>query len=155
MIISLIAAMAANRVIGSNNTIPWDLPGDRQRFRMLTMGHTVIMGRKTFESLVAPLAGRKNIILTRQQDYRAGGCFIFHDLSAALKQCDVTEEVFVCGGGDIYRQALPLAHRIYLTTVHRNYAGDTYFPELPPDFVAVQEETTGEDPAITFTLYSR
>lgn len=155
MIISLIAAMAENRVIGSHNTIPWDLPADRKRFRELTMGHAVIMGRKTFESLPAPLAGRKTIIITRQKDYQANGSYIAHDLPSALELAAGTEEVFICGGGDIYRQSLPLARRVYLTIIHRNYAGDTFFPELPADFVMASKETIENDPAFSFVLFTR
>lgn len=155
MVISLIAAMAENRVIGRNNTIPWDIPADRKRFRALTLGHPVIMGRKTFESLAGPLPGRKNIIITRQMDYRAEGCFIAHDLASALAMAGETDELFICGGGEIYRQALPIADRIYLTIIHSRFDGDTRFPEIPEQFVEVGRETVEDAIPYSFVLYDK
>lgn len=152
MIISLIAAMSENRVIGDKNTIPWDLPADRKRFRSLTLGHPVIMGRKTFESIGLPLDGRKNIIVTRQKDYQARGCLVAHDLPAAIKLAGNAEEIFICGGGDIYHQALPLANRIYLTVIHQVYEGDTYFPTITEEFVEVESNTVDNLPSYTFLL---
>ena len=155
MIISLIAAMAENRVIGRNNTIPWDLPADRKRFRALTLGHPVIMGRKTFESLAGPLPGRKNIVITRQMDYRAEGCFIAHDLASAVAMAGEADELFICGGGEIYRQALPIADRIYLTIIHSQFDGDTRFPEIPEQFVEVGRETVEDAVPYSFVLYDK
>lgn len=156
MLISLIAAMAENRVIGRNNAIPWRLPADMQRFRTLTMGHPVIMGRKTYESIGRPLPGRKTVIITRQEDFRAAGCVITHDLRDALTACAGAEEVFICGGGELYEEALPLASRIYLTVIHQEVEGDTRFPEIPGDFMVVErEELAGEEISCTFLRYER
>ena len=155
MIISLIAAMAENRVIGRDNAIPWDLPADRKRFRELTLGHPVIMGRKTFESLAGPLPGRKNIIITRQTDYRPQGCSVAHNLAAALALAGEADEVFICGGGEVYREALPIADRIYLTIIHRAFAGDSRFPEIPGQFVEVERKTVTDDVAYSFVFFSK
>ena len=155
MVISLIAAMAENRVIGRDNAIPWDIPADRKRFRALTLGHPVIMGRKTFESLAAPLEGRKNIVVTRQMDYRAEGCLIAHDLPSALVMAGEADELFICGGGEIYREALPIADRIYLTIVHGSFAGDTFFPEIPELFVEVEREMVDDPLPYSFVLYEK
>jgi dihydrofolate reductase len=156
MTISLIAAMAENRVIGRDNTIPWDLPGDMKRFKAITMGHPVIMGRKTFESIGRPLPGRITIIITGKRDYRAEGCVVAHNLQDALAECADAEEVFISGGGEVYREALPIASRIYLTVLHREVDGDTRFPEIPEDFVEVEREDMVEDEIpCTFILYER
>ena len=130
MIISIIAAMAENRVIGHNGIIPWEIPEDRRRFRELTMGHPVIMGRKTFEAIGRPLPGRQNIILTRRPGFRIEGCLVVNDLRSALEACTGSAEVFICGGSELYREALPFAERIYLTIIHATFQGDVFFPEL-------------------------
>jgi dihydrofolate reductase len=155
MLISIIAAMAENRVIGRHNALPWDIPEDRKRFREITLGHPVIMGRKTYESLAGPLQGRKNIIVTRQRGYRAEGCSIAFDLASALRMAGGAEETFICGGGEIYREALQLAERIYLTVIHRSYPGDVFFPDLPPDFVTSSREDVDGDPSYSFLVYDR
>ncbi len=156
MLISLIAAMAENRVIGRNNVIPWRLPADMQRFRAITMGHPVIMGRKTYESIGRPLPGRKTVLITRQRNYRAAGCVVVHSLREALAECEGEAEVFICGGGDIYREALPLASRIYLTVIHQQVPGDTLFPEIPCDFAVVERQELAEEAIpYTFLRYER
>ncbi len=156
MIISIIAAMAENRIIGRNGAIPWDLPADRRRFKSLTMGHPVIMGRKTFDSIGHPLPGRKNIILTRQPGFQAEGCLVAHDLRTALAACAGSAEVFICGGGELYREALPLADRIYLTIIHGEVRGDVLFPELPAeDFEERERRTVHDTPPCTFLLLVR
>jgi dihydrofolate reductase len=155
MIISIIAAMAENRVIGRDGAIPWDIPADLQRFRDLTMGHPVVMGRKTFAAIGRPLPGRENIILTRQPGYRAEGCRVAPSLEEALAACTGADEVFICGGEDIYRQALPLADRIYLTVIHRECAGDTFFPPIPAEFVETERTEAGNGSPCTFILYQR
>jgi dihydrofolate reductase len=155
MILSIIAAMAENRVIGRDGAIPWDIPADRQRFRELTMGHPVIMGRKTFTAIGRPLPGRENIILTRQPGYRAGGCRVAATLEEALGSCAGADEVFICGGEDIYRQALPVADRIYLTVIHREFAGDTFFPPIPAEFVETERTEAGGASPCTFIHYRR
>jgi dihydrofolate reductase len=156
-IISLIAAMADNRVIGRGNAIPWHIPADLKRFKAVTLGHPVIMGRKTFESIGGPLPGRKTLILTKSRSYRAEGSEIFHSLRDALDACAGAGEVFICGGGEVYREALPLASRIYLTVVHMDVDGDTMFPEIPYDFKEVEREEMTGDGAIpcSFILYER
>jgi dihydrofolate reductase len=156
VIVSIIAAMADNRVIGRDNEIPWNLPADMRRFRSITMGHPVIMGRKTFESIGRPLPGRKTVILTRHPDYRAEGCVVVHSLRDAFQECADADEVFICGGGELYREALPLASRIYLTVVHREVAGDTFFPEIPDEFSeTAREDRTENMLSFTFILYQR
>jgi dihydrofolate reductase len=144
MIISLIAAMDENRVIGRDNEMPWDIPTDRKRFHAITRGHPVILGRKTFESIGRPLSSRTNIVLTRQKDYKAAGCIVVHDLESAFAACVGTEEVFVCGGEEVFRETISLAHRIYLTIVHEEFEGDAFFPEIPDDFTEV-ERSAAED----------
>lgn len=136
--------MAENRVIGGNGAIPWDLPADRRRFRELTMGHQVIMGRKTWESIGRPLPGRRNIVLSRRPDFRAEGCMVAGSLEEALRMCAGDDGVFICGGEELYRLALPLADTIYLTLVHRVSDGDVFFPPIPADF-AVTERSAPEE----------
>jgi len=155
MIIALIAAMAENRVIGSGQNIPWDLPDDRKRFREITWGHPVIMGRKTFETLAGPLPGRSTIVLTRNLDFRPGGCLVAHTPDGALALAEGAAEIFICGGEEIYRDFMPLAARIYLTVVHRDYGGDTFFPEIPPEFIVVAREFVPESIPHTFLVYER
>lgn len=155
MIISIIAAMAENRVIGRGGAIPWDIPDDRRRFRDLTMGHPVIMGRKTFESIGRPLAGRMNIILTRQPEYRKEDCRVVHSLADALASSAGADEVFICGGEEPYRLALPLADRIYLTVIHEFCAGDAFFPPIPAEFIETERSDAGSGAPCTFILYQR
>lgn len=159
MRISLIAAMAENRVIGRQGKIPWKIPGEQKIFKRITLGHAVIMGRKTFESLDQPLGGRTNIVVTRQTGYRAKGCTVVHDLSSAIQSCPSNEdEAFVCGGGQLYHEALPMAERIYLTVIPRKIAGDVYFPDIPAaEFRVKQSETIqgeGVEP-YRFFIYER
>jgi dihydrofolate reductase len=120
--------MAENRVIGRDGSLPWRLPRDMRRFKTLTTGHTVVMGRKTFETLSAPLPNRRSVVLTRDATYRVPGVDVAHDLQAALSSADRDAEVFIAGGGDVYAKALPLADRIHLTVVHASFEGDTTFP---------------------------
>ena len=143
MLISLIAAMAKNRVIGRQGDIPWKIPGEQKIFKKFTLGHAVIMGRKTFESLGHPLRERTNVIVTRQKDFRAEGCLVAHDLAGAIKCCPADEnEAFICGGGQLYHEALPLADRIYLTVIPREIPGDTYFPDISlTEFQVSQSES--------------
>jgi dihydrofolate reductase len=155
MIISIIAAMAENRVIGRGGAIPWDIPADRRRFRELTMGHPVIIGRKTFESIGCQLPGRMNIILSRQQKFRANGCCVAQTLEDALRACTGADEVFICGGEELYRLALPLAERIYLTVVHGEWGGDAFFPPIPAEFVETERLESADEARCTFILYQR
>ena len=132
--LTLIAAVAKNRVIGNGNALPWRLPEDLKRFKALTLGHPVIMGRKTWESLGRPLPGRTNIVISRRVDFHAPGATSVGSLEAALAKAEATgtDEAFIIGGAEIYAQALPLARRLQLTEIDRDYAGDAFFPSLDP-----------------------
>jgi len=129
-IVSVIAALARNRVIGIANTLPWRLPEDLQHFKALTMGHHIIMGRKTYESIGKPLPGRTTVIVTRDPAYRVAGCLTANSIDAAIAACAGDAEVFFVGGADLYAQALPRADRLYLTEIQADYAGDAHFPEF-------------------------
>jgi dihydrofolate reductase len=130
--VSIVAALARNRAIGRNNTMPWRLPEDLKRFKRLTMGHAVIMGRKTFESIGSALPGRSNIVITRARDWSPSGCIVVHSLEAALAAGGESREAFVIGGAQIYALALPYAQHLHLTEIERDFEGDTFFPELDP-----------------------
>lgn len=130
MSINLIVAMARNRVIGIGNKMPWKLPADFAWFKRHTLGHPVVMGRKTFESIGKPLPGRRNLVISRNRDWRADGCEVFHTLDAALASCTPNEQVFVIGGATLYNEVLPHADRVYLTEVDVTVDGDTVFPAL-------------------------
>ncbi|MGD8856342.1 MAG: type 3 dihydrofolate reductase [Chloroflexota bacterium] len=127
--ISLIVAMGTNRVIGRDNRLPWRMPADMKRFREITMGKALVMGRETFDSIGKPLAGRHNIVLTRNKTYAAEGCTVAHSISEAL-QAAGEGEIMVIGGGRVYAQMLPVADRIYLTLIDAEFEGDSYFPTL-------------------------
>ena len=130
---SLIVAVAENGVIGQDNALPWHLPNDLRHFKQLTTGHPVVMGRRTFESIGKPLPGRPNVVVTRQADWRAAGVEVAHSVPNALAlAATLGADVFIIGGAEIYRQALPAADAIYLTEVHHAVAGDATFPTLPP-----------------------
>lgn len=128
--VSLIAALAQNRVIGIENRLPWKLPEDLAHFKALTLGHPILMGRKTFESLGRPLPGRRNIVITRNVDYQPVGCETVMSIPEAIDLCQQTEEIFFIGGAALYKQVLPLADRLYLTEVQTEAAGDAWFPEF-------------------------
>jgi dihydrofolate reductase len=128
--LSLIAAMARNRVIGAGNKIPWHLPGELKMFKTITMGHPIIMGRKTWESIGRLLPGRTTIIVTRQRGYHVPDAIIAASLDAAIAACASTDEIFVIGGAQLYAAALPRADRIYLTTVDADVEGDTLMPQF-------------------------
>ncbi len=134
MKISIIVAVAGKkRVIGSSNKIPWYIPGELKRFKEITMGHPIIMGRKTHESIGKPLPGRTNIVITTHPDYQALGCIVVHSLEEALRFAQGkpfdSEEVFIIGGGQIYAEALPLADKLYLTYIDKEIEGDVFFPD--------------------------
>jgi dihydrofolate reductase len=126
----LIAAVAANGVIGARGKLPWHLPEDLKHFKALTLGHPVIMGRKTWESLGRPLPGRENIVVTRTAAYEAPGASVAASLDAALALCADEAVAFVIGGAELYAAALPLAAGLVLTEIHRDYEGDTRFPDF-------------------------
>jgi dihydrofolate reductase len=128
--ISLIVAMSRNRVIGRDNAIPWHIPAELQRFKQLTMGHHIVMGRKTWDSIGRLLPGRTTIVITRTRDFRVPGALVATSLPQALELAGHDSEIFVIGGAEVFRLALPLAQRIYLTTVDIEVAGDTYMPDF-------------------------
>jgi dihydrofolate reductase len=128
--LSLIVAFAKNRVIGINNTLPWHLPEDLKRFRALTMGHHIIMGRKTYESLGRLLPGRTTIIVTRNKHYNVEGALIAHDLQASLMLGAADTEPFLIGGAELYEDGLKHATKLYITEVQGEYAGDAFFPVI-------------------------
>lgn len=127
--VSVIAALARNGVIGIENRLPWRLPEDLAHFKALTLGHPILMGRKTFESLGRPLPGRTNIVITRNRDYCRDGCIVAGSIPAAIALCKDTDEIFFIGGAELYAQAIPLADRLYLTEVDVEAEGDAWFPD--------------------------
>ena len=141
MEIILIAAMAANRVIGKDNTIPWDIPGEQSRFKEITMGHSLIMGRKTWQSIGRPLPGRRNIVVSRNKNFKAAGGEVVHSLEQGLAACRDESRVFIIGGEQLYRVGLPLADTLILTVLEQQIAGDAFFPEFScPPFTLMQTE---------------
>jgi len=128
--LSLIVAIAQNRVIGANNALPWHLPEDLKRFRALTTGHHIIMGRKTYESLNRLLPNRTTIIVTRNADYKVPGALIAHSLAEAITQAGSDDEVFLIGGAELYRDGLNSADKLYLTEIEASFEGDAFFPEI-------------------------
>ena len=166
MEISLIWAMADNRLIGRDNTLPWRLPTDMRHFMSVTMGKPVLMGRKTFESMKSALPGRTNIVITRDRGWQREGVKVVHDLETGLElagqQCliDGKDEIMIIGGADIYALALPLATRLYVTHVHATPAGDVFFPELDwSEWQLLEEEHFQADDRhsadFTIALYQR
>lgn len=137
--LALIVAVAENGVIGRDNSLPWRIPGDLRYFKRVTLGKPVIMGRKTWESIGRPLPGRHNVVVTRNASFRAEGADVVSSLDAALElaggiaDADGAEEVVVIGGAEIYRAALPMADRLYITEVHASVAGDSFLPEIDWD----------------------
>lgn len=120
--------MAENRIIGRDNALPWHLPADLKRFRRLTTGYPIVMGRRSYESIGRPLPERTNIVVTRRAEYRAPGCTVVHTIDDAFRVAGDTDEIFVIGGAELYAQTLDRADRLYLTWVHARVAGDTQFP---------------------------
>jgi dihydrofolate reductase len=160
MRLSIIAAMSANRVIGSNNDLPFRLPADLKRFKSLTMGHHLIMGRKTFESIGQPLPGRSTVVITHQTGYAPAGVLVAHSIEQALEIAAEDDEVFVAGGGQIYQQLLPRADRLYLTSIHEEFEGDTHFPEFEKsDWKLISEDSHEPDEKnpypYSFLIYER
>lgn len=156
MVISLIAAVAKNRVIGFNGQLPWHLPGDLKRFKALTWGQTLLMGRRTCTSIGGPLPGRRTLVLSRNPDFVAPGYELVGSLSKALEQAGNVPELFVCGGEDLYRQTLPLATRLYLTELDAEVEGDRYFPTFPrTEFKIVSEEPVADAVSGRFVILQR
>jgi dihydrofolate reductase len=136
--ISIIVATSKNRVIGNNNSLIWKLPADLKRFKQITTGNTIVMGRKTYESIGKPLPNRRNIIITRDTNYLVDNCEIVNSLEEALMLCN--NDCFIIGGGEIYKQSIDIADKIYLTLVQEDFEGDTYFPEIGKEWTKVIRE---------------
>lgn len=157
----LIAAVGRNKELGKNGELLWHIPGDLKRFKDLTTGHPVIMGRKTWESLpekVRPLPGRANIVITKQSGYQATGAMVVNSFEKAVEKASETEgseEIFVIGGGEIYREALPYASKLYLTLVDAHAEADTFFPPYENDFECVKEEDGVGEPPHRFAEFQR
>jgi dihydrofolate reductase len=139
--IILIAAVAENYALGKNNDLLWHLPNDFKRFKEITSGHYIIMGRKTFESFPKPLPNRTHVIITRQNDYIYEGCIVVQDLQSAIAICPKNENIFVIGGGEIYSQSIHLADQLDITRVHHSFDADVYFPTIDPEIWELSSES--------------
>jgi len=128
--LSILVAMARNRTIGANNTLPWRCPEDLKHFKAITMGHHIVMGRNTFDSIGKPLPGRITVVVTRNRELSIEDCIIAHSLQEAIAASAGDEEIFIVGGAEVYAQALPLADKLYITEIQMDVAGDAHFPEL-------------------------
>lgn len=128
--ITLIAAVAENNALGKNNQLLWHLPDDFKRFKNITTGHHIIMGRKTFESFPKPLPNRTHVIISRQKNYQPDGCIVVDSLEKAIAVCPKNEETFIIGGGEIYKQSIAIADKLDITKVHHTFDADTFFPEI-------------------------
>ena len=160
MKLSIIVAISENNVIGRDGGLPWHLSADLQRFKRLTMGRPIIMGRRTYESIGRPLPGRTSIVVTRQDGYQGAGVLIAPGLDQALNIAQTDDEVFVIGGAEIYRQALPRANRLVVTRVHATIDGDVFFPTIDPSLWQLQDEERHEpddrnDFPFTFQTFER
>jgi dihydrofolate reductase len=160
VIVSLVLAMSENRVIGRDGGLPWHLPKDLQHFKQVTVDHTVIMGRKTFDEIKHPLANRRNVVISRNPEFQPRGVTVVPTLNEALALGATEREVFVIGGGEIFRLALSRADRLYLTVVHATVEGDTYFPAFDATAWALEDEERHEADerhafAFTFRTYAR
>lgn len=147
MVLSIIVAASENRVIGRDNALIWHVSADLKRFRQLTTGHTVIMGRRTFESIGRALPQRRNIVISRNPDFRAENCEVTGSLTDALKMVGMEDEVFIIGGGSVYNEIWKRADRLYLTLVHTVTEGDTFIPAVGPEeweIIACQDFKAGE-----------
>lgn len=144
--IIMIAAVAENKALGKNNELIWHLPNDFKRFKELTSGHHIIMGRKTFESFPKPLPNRTHIVISRQKDYKPEGCIVVDSLQKAIESCPINDVSYVIGGGEIYNMALPFSDKIEITKVHHNFEADTFFPEInPSDWKIIHSEFQKKD----------
>jgi dihydrofolate reductase len=147
--------MANRRVIGKDGGLPWSVPEDMKFFMRTTAGHAVVMGRKTFESMKKPLAGRRNIVVTRRTDYAPAGAEVVNDIEAALALAKTTDpDPFVIGGAEIYAVALPHAQRVYLTIIEKEVEGDTFFPTLASEWREVARRKC-ETPGVDFVTYEK
>lgn len=154
MTVTIVAAVARNRVIGRDGGLPWHIPGDLPRFKDLTMGHTLVMGRRTFESIGRPLPGRRTVVVTRRQNWQPRGVTVVGSVEAALREAGAEDdEVFVVGGGEVYRQTLDRADALELTEVDAEPDGDVFFPEV--DWSRWQETARQDHPGHSFVTYRR
>lgn len=152
MKISLIVAMASNKAIGLNGRMPWHLSADLKRFRQITMGSPVLMGRKTFEAIGKALPGRENIVISRAAEYDAPACKVFTDIETALQAVADRDEVFVIGGATLYQALLPVADYLYLTEIERSFTGDTFFPEFDRrQWQELSREEIADDASVDFS----
>ncbi len=158
MIISAIAAIGENRELGKNNRLLWHIPEDLKRFKVLTLGHPIIMGRKTYESIGRPLPQRINIIITRNPDFKAQGCIVVGSIEEAIAKAKEHDqkEIFIIGGGEIYKQALPLIDKLYLTVVKGSFEADVFFPDYS-EFSKIIKQENGkfENYAISYIELTR
>lgn len=141
--IKIIASISKNRVLGNDNKLIWSLPNDLKRFKELTTDNTVVMGRKTYESIGRPLPKRRNIIVTRDENYSVDGCEIANSIEEALMLCN--NDCFIIGGSEIYKQTIGISDKIYLTLVEAEFEGDTFFPEISDDWFKVSKIENNED----------
>ncbi|ACT48434.1 dihydrofolate reductase [Methylotenera mobilis] len=149
--LSIIVAVAHDRVIGVNNTLPWHLPEDLKRFRALTMGHHIIMGRKTYDSLGRLLPGRTTVIVTRNENYQVEGALVANSLDDAIALCKGDDEVFLIGGAELYQAGLKLAQKLYITEIELDVVGDAFFPALVSDeWLETERETHTSEKGLNF-----
>ena len=152
MKISLIVAMASNRAIGLNNQMPWHLSADLKKFKQITMGSPILMGRKTYESIGRPLPGRINIIISRNSSYQQDNCLVFDNIEKALATCQKYDEIFIIGGATFYEAMLAKADFLYLTQIHKTFDADTFFPEInPQQWKEVAREDITDDQSVDFS----
>lgn len=136
----MIAAVAENNALGKNNDLLWHLPLDFKRFKEITSGHHIIMGRKTFESFPRPLPNRTHVIITRQKDFKHDGCIVVQDIEKAIAVCPKEDDLYIIGGGEIYKQFIHLADQLDITRVHNSFEADVYFPEIDPEIWELTSE---------------
>ena len=159
--ISIIVAVAQNDAIGKNNDLLWHIHADLKRFKKLTLGHTIIMGKRTYQSLpIKPLSNRRSVVITDDPDDRFEGCITVSSIEESLKLCDPSKETFIIGGASVYRQFLPLTDRLYLTKVHQDFEGDVFFPAVNyNNWKLVSEENFPPDDkndfSFSFLIYDR
>lgn len=158
MVISIIAAVAKNNVIGNNNKLPWHLPADLKHFKVITLGHTIVMGQNTYESIGKPLPGRLNIVLSFDPNYKAPGALVVNNLENAIKKAKETgeEELFIIGGASVFKQTIDLADKLYITYINKIFKGDTFFPEInKQDWKLEKKETFNNPFSYEFKEYLR
>ena len=152
--LALIVCFSKNRIIGYNGKLPWHYKEDLEYFKKITMGHTLIMGRKTYQSLTKKLSGRKIIVVTNQKNFNDENCVVAHSITQAVELAGKTDEMpFICGGGEIYKQALPLVRKMYITEINKEFTGDTFFPEFNEDEWKEIEKRKSND--LTFRILNR